>query len=96
MGLGLPLVVGLMFLMLFSVNGDDSLNSFFTDIITKFRLISPIIIYHGDIPEICMTHTWLLCLDQENDQEILLEQGKSIFTTIILPTIVKVLSHIQI
>ena len=52
------------------VNCDDMLNSFITDIISTFKLTSPTIIYHGEAPEICMTH-WVLCLDQENQQEIL-------------------------
>ena len=73
--------------ILLGVNGDANLNSLFTDIITKFRLISPTIIYQGEIPEICITHHWLLCLDQEDEIEIhpdedikQIQRGKSNFT----------------
>ena len=62
------LVLG--FFMLLGVNGDANLNLLFTDIITKYSLISPTIIYHGEIPEICITRQWLMCLDQEDELEI--------------------------
>ena len=70
----MPLVAVLVFWVLLGVNGvngDHSLNLFFNDIITKFRLTSPTLIYQGVVPEICMTHQWLLCLDQEDEQDIL-------------------------
>ena len=70
----MPLVAVLVFWVLLGVNGvngDHSLNLFFNDIITKFRLTSPTLICQGVVPEICMTHQWLLCLDQEDEQDIL-------------------------
>ena len=70
MGAVIPFGVFLGFCMLLGVNGDDNLNLLFTDIIAKFRLISPTIIYQGEIPEICITHSWLLCLDQEDELEV--------------------------
>ena len=70
MRVGVPFGVFLGFCMLHGVNGNANLNSLFTDIITKFRLISPTIIYHGEIPDICLTRSWLLCLDQEKELEI--------------------------
>ena len=63
----------ILFWMFLRVNGDesdDSLNSFITDVISKFKLTSPTILYHGEAPEICRKHWWVLCLDQENEQEI--------------------------
>ena len=68
-----PIGVVLMLCVLSGVNGNDDLNLFISDIIKEFRLISPVIIYNGDIPDICMTHQWLLCLDQEGEQEIILD-----------------------
>ena len=67
MGTGL---VGFLFLSWISlgVNGEES--SFFTDIISTFKLRSPTIIYHGETPEICMRQWWVLCLDLEYRQEI--------------------------
>ena len=50
------------------VHGDDVMSKFITDMISSFNLISPTIIYHGNPPEICMTRQWVLCLDQENEQ----------------------------
>ena len=68
-----PVGVVLMLCILSGVNGNEHLNLFISDIITEFRLTSALIIYSGDIPEICMTHHWLLCLDQEGEQEIILD-----------------------
>ena len=87
MGVGVPFRLLLGVCILLGVNGDANLNSLFTDIITKFRLISPTIIYQGEIPEICITHHWLLCLDQEDELKIHpdedikeIKRGKSNFT----------------
>ena len=55
-----------------NVHGDEE-NSFITDIISSLRLISPTILYHGRLPEICMTGQWVLCLDQKNDPNELVE-----------------------
>ena len=49
---------------------DDNINSFISDLITSFKLISPTLIYHGDAPEICFTHHWVLCLNLENEQAL--------------------------
>ena len=65
-----------LFCMFLGGNSDKNLNSFITDIIKKFRLISPTIIYDGEVPQICVTRPWVLCLDQENEQNILLEEEK--------------------
>ena len=54
---------------------DDNVNSFITDVISKFRLISPTIVYDGDAPHICFTNQWVLCLNLENEQTIL-QKGK--------------------
>ena len=43
MGAVVPFGVVLGFCMLLGVNGDDNLNLLFTDIIAKFRLISPLL-----------------------------------------------------
>ena len=70
------------FLVLFSmflrIEGDDNLNSFITDVVMKFKLASPTILYHGEAPEICLTQWWVLCLDQENQQEIHIEKKGTI------------------
>ena len=61
-----------LFLLLFTlhhVQGDDSVNGFITDIILSLRLVSPTIIYHGHVPEICMSRQWVLCLEEGNDQK---------------------------
>ena len=76
MGVGLLFGFILVCCKLICVNGDEDMNLFFTDIITKFRLISPTIIYHDHLPEICMTHQWMSCLDQENELKILLEENR--------------------
>ena len=59
---------------------DDNINSFISDLITSFKLISPTLIYHGDAPEICFTHHWVLCLNLESEQAILTEE-KGRYTT---------------
>ena len=53
---------------------EDNMNGFIVDLMSSFRLLSPTIIYHGDAPEICFTSYWTLCLNQENEQTILLEE----------------------
>ena len=53
--------------MFLNVHGDDVMSKFITDVISTLKLISPTILYHGNLPEICMTLEWILCLDQEND-----------------------------
>ena len=72
--------VGLWFLYLFwmstsVIKCDDNINSFITDVISKFRLKSPTIVYHGSAPEICFTNQWVLCLNLENEQNII-QKGK--------------------
>ena len=75
MGWGREMVKFLpLFGLFLGVNGDDMLNSFIIDIISTFKLTSPTIIYHGEALEICMTH-WVLCLDQENQQEVINNTG---------------------
>ena len=71
-------VWGLGFLLLFwmfptVINCDDKINGFITDIISTFQLLSPTILYHGDAPEICFTNPWVLCLNLENEQAILMK-----------------------
>ena len=53
---------------------DDNINNFISDLISSFGLMSPTLIYHGDAPEICFTHHWLLCLNLENEHAILMEE----------------------
>ena len=72
-----------LFWMFCSVTGDDTVNQFIIDTIDTFRFTSPTILYHGDAPEICFTHQWVLCLNYENEQAILLkEKGTQLFDCI--------------
>ena len=64
----------LLYCMFFSVAGDDTVNQFITDTISAFGFTSPTILYHGDMPEICLTRQWVLCLDYEYEQTILLDK----------------------
>ena len=57
------------------VNCDDKINGFITDVISTFKLLSPTILHHGDAPEICFTHRWVLCLNLENEQALLMKDG---------------------
>ena len=63
-------LLGLVFLlwMFPSVKGNNIADTFVGDILLTFGLISPTIVYKGEeAPEICMTHSWALCLDIKND-----------------------------
>ena len=68
----------LLLLWMFSnvIQCDDNVNSFITDVISTFRLISPTIIYHENAPEICFTNQWVLCLNIEDQQDILVLKTK--------------------
>ena len=61
----------LLYCMFFSVTGDDIVNQFIIDTISAFGFTSPTILYDGDMPEICFTRQWVLCLDYEYEQTIL-------------------------
>ena len=62
------------------VLSDDVLNGFIKDIISTFKLQSPTLVYHGQAPELCFTHHWVLCMNLEFEQGILMDaKGKSIF-----------------
>ena len=80
MGSSMRLVVSIFFVLPNLMKCDDNINSFISDLISSFRLISPTLIYHGDAPEICFTHLWVLCLNLENEQAILTEE-KGWYTT---------------
>ena len=55
--------------MLNWVKGDNLAGIFMTDIFSTLGLTLPTIVYNGgEVPEICINHPWVLCLDQENDQ----------------------------
>ena len=66
-------LVGLWPLLLFWMSAgvikcDDNVNSLITDVISKFGLKLPTVVYHGSAPEICFTNQWVLCLNLENEQ----------------------------
>ena len=61
----------LLYCMLLSVTGDDTVNQFITDTISAFGFTSPTILYDGDMPEICLTRQCVLCLNYEYEQTIL-------------------------
>ena len=70
----------LLYWMFFSVTGDEAANQFIADTISTFGFTSPTIIYHGDAPEICFTHQWVLCLNYENEQAIIpKDKGTPVF-----------------
>ena len=45
-------------------NGEDTLNNFLKDMISKFRLTSPTIVYNSDedAPDICNKEKWVSCV----------------------------------
>ena len=45
-------------------NGEDTLNIFLKDMISKFSLTSPTIVYNSDeeAPDICYTEKWVSCV----------------------------------
>ena len=56
------------------VNGEEELDVFINDIAATFQLSSPTIIFDGeDVPEVCYTSPWLLCLPS-NQPEIDLKE----------------------
>ena len=63
----------------FDAKGDEIENQFISDVISTFGFTSPIILYHGDAPEICFTRQWVLCLNYEDEQDIE-ETGELVFT----------------
>ena len=69
----------------FGARGDELENQFITDIFSTFGFNSPMILYHGDAPEICFTHQWVHCVNYENEQNIeksgsLVSWQKNLFT----------------
>ena len=79
-------LVGLWPLLLFWMSAgvikcDDNVNSLITDVISKFRLKFPTVLYHGSAPELCFTNQWVLCLNLENEQT-LIQKEKGITTSI--------------
>ena len=53
-----------------AISCEDNLNAFITDVISTFKLVSPTIVYHGNEPEICFKHNWVLCLNVESEHAI--------------------------
>ena len=53
-----------------SVRSEDTLSIFIADVISKWGLVSPTIIYQGDAPEICFQKQ-MLCLDQEDEESMI-------------------------
>ena len=65
---------GLILLLMNSItNAEDTISSFIRDMMATFQLSSPTIVYDGDeVPEICYTDQWMLCLPiNEREQDIL-------------------------
>ena len=79
-------LVGLWPLLLFWMSAgvikcDDNVNSLITDVISKFGLKLPTVVYHGSAPEICFANQWVLCLNLENEQTII-QKGQGITRSI--------------
>ena len=43
------------------VHGDD-LDLFVKDLVTEFKMRRPTILLDDELPELCFTHQWMLCL----------------------------------
>ena len=69
-GWGLLVLSVLFWMVPSAISYEDNLNSFITDVITTFKLVSPTIVYHGNEPEICFKHNWVLCLNVESEHAI--------------------------
>ena len=72
-------ILGLAF-MLQGVDCNDLLDAFVGDIISSFGLISPTLVYASDeAPDICRTHIWILCLNQDDEQNELAEHIEMLY-----------------
>ena len=55
--------------MLSDVSGDGNLNNFIEDTVSTFALTSPTIVFNENIPKICMTQHWVLCVSDTHQSE---------------------------
>ena len=50
------------------------MNSFIDDVIAELRLTSPTIIFIGEVPPICLETDWTLCLDNSQNEAVLISK----------------------
>ena len=55
------------------VAGDEDLSPFLEDIINEWNFHSPTILTRKELPNLCMSHSWLLCLPNNLDLNELME-----------------------
>ena len=64
------------------VHGDD-MDLFVKDLVAEFKFLRPTILLDDEIPELCFTHHWMLCLsaatNQPGEMSILVEHMRTLY-----------------
>ena len=65
-------LISLVFLsfIILGVSGERILNDFIVDIVSTFNLRSPTVIFNENVPELCMTKHWVLCVSDALQNEL--------------------------
>ena len=62
-------IAALVFWLSSKVNGEEPIDQFIVHIIETWKVLSPTIVYNGDMPESCYALNFVLCLHNENENK---------------------------